>query len=170
MNSSNVITSLSYNDSTNTKDFYERVRQRPWLMFKFNFVRGQIIAKISNTQECCEEYGVFAMCNEENMINSLQSYVGKELVNVDVFTRDFDRDGILNKYEKVLNEQDKTISLIKTELGSELIIRLSFMNDEHPLDIMMFNNHNGYYPHDIYLQLNLEMNGYTLNFQEMDSI
>jgi hypothetical protein len=168
MSCSNVITSILYNDSTNTKDFYERVRT--WLKFEFNFVRGQIIAKISNTQECCEEYGVFAMCNEVNMIDSLQSYVGKELVNVDVFTRDFDRDGILYKYKKVLNEQDKTISLIKTELGSELIIRLSFMNDEHPLDIMMYNNHNGYYPHDIYFQLNLEMNGYTLNFQESTEI
>jgi hypothetical protein len=156
MNSSNVITSVSYDNSG-------------WLKFEFNFVCGKIVAKISNSQECCEEYGVYAMCNEANVIDSLQSYVGKELVNVDILTW---HESIKERcFKKILNEQDKTVSLKKTTpLHSELIIRLSFMNDEHPLDIMMYNNHNGYYPHDIYLQLNLEMNGYTLNFQEMDSI
>jgi hypothetical protein len=173
MNHSSVITSILYDDSH-------------WLKFEINFAFGKIIAKISNTQECCEEYGIYSMCNNTNMITSLQSYVGKELVNVDILTCVCDDDYYITPfpapndeeiihydlcYKKILNDEDKTISFESiSRLYSKVIIRLSFMNDEHPLDVVLYNKHNGYYSHDIYLDLNLNMNGYSLKHQELTSI
>jgi len=50
------------------------------------------------------------------------------------------------------------------------IFRLYFGKNEHPLDIMLYNEHNGYYAHDCYIEIDLVMNGYSLKHESFYSI
>jgi hypothetical protein len=64
-----------------------------------------------------------------------------------------------------LDETNKKVSFQSPDRyahGSQLIVRLTLKDEEFPLDIILFNEHNGYYPHDVYLYFCLNMNGYEL--------
>ena len=46
--------------------------------------------------------------------------------------------------------------------ASKIIIRITLKDEDYPIDIILFNEHNGYYPHSIYLYFCLNLNGYEL--------
>lgn len=81
-----------------------------------------IICKISNTANCCETFGIYTK-------NELSKFIGAEYQSVTVTkeqnTQDFD-------YMRIVNVA------IQTDRG-EILIQL-------------YNEHNGYYPHEFFTQ------------------
>ena len=58
----------------------------------------KIIVKISEQQNCCEVFGMYVMCKNISVKDTLEKYIGKELINVDL---------IFNECEYKYNECDE---------------------------------------------------------------
>jgi len=131
---------------------------------KITFYNNQeIIVNISNIDLCCEKFGLYIMQNKINVKNRLNDFIEKEMIDVDIIIIDID-DDIEKKVKKVLDEETKEISFKVGSLfyNSQVIVRLTLKDEEYPLDFVLFNEHNGYYPHGIYISFNLKMNEYKL--------
>ena len=125
----------------------------------------QIFAKISKEKNCCEQFGIIIMQNKKNVQNRLDDFLEKEITNVDIIVN-FDlnnpKEIICNK---IFNEANKRVTFeypTHIKRGSQIIVRCTIKDEEFPLDIILFNEHNGYYPHDISLYFCLNINGYIL--------
>ena len=137
---------------------------------KFNFNENcKINIKISEETNCCEVFGIYIIRDNISM-NDMEEYISKELTNIDlVFNEGNSNFEIVGKK---INETNKQISfnLNNKNMSENPIFRLYFGENEHPLDIMLYNEHNGYYSHDCYIEIDLVMNGYSLKHESLYSI
>ena len=103
---------------------YEKIdNEYCWLGYKIltNDTSKNITCKISNTQYCCETYGVFCK-------NNLDDFIGAE-------------------YEKI-EISEKT----KEECGeTETSIKILIHTSKGVIEIILYNQHNGYYSHEYYI-------------------
>jgi hypothetical protein len=90
--------------------------------FKMSDKSKNITCKISNSANCCERFGVYTNCN-------LSDFIGAEYQSVNITTR-----AKTDEYD-YMRIVDVTI---QTNLGEIVII--------------LYNDHNGYYPHDFFTQ------------------
>ena len=82
-----------------------------------------ITCKISNSQNCCERFGIYTKCK-------LEEFIGAEYYSVNI-TRNVNNE----KYSNLFASVEVSIC---TNIGTILII--------------LYNEHNGYYPHDFFTQ------------------
>ena len=82
-----------------------------------------ITCKISNSQNCCERFGIYTKCK-------LEEFIGAEYYSVNI-TRNVNN----GKYSDLFSSVEVSI---RTNIGTILII--------------LYNEHNGYYPHDFFTQ------------------
>lgn len=86
-----------------------------------------IVCKISNRALCCEKFGVY--CKNKN----LDKFIGAEYLGV--------------KIEKKENEE-------KYEVDGKINILIE--TNKGTINILLFNEHNGYYSHDYFIQTEFE--------------
>jgi hypothetical protein len=82
-----------------------------------------IICKISNIANCCENFGIHTNCN-------LSDFIGAEYKTVSISTNPADEDG----YDYMH------------------IVHVTIQTDRGEILIQLYNEHNGYYPHDFFTQ------------------
>ena len=124
--------------------------------------------------QCCEKFGIIIMQKNKIVQNRIGDFLEKEVLNMDLITVEYE--DITVDYEnkenpseincnKLFDETNKKVSfplLPRERIGSKIIIRLTIKDEIDPVDIILFNEHNGYYPHNIYLYFCLNLNGYEL--------
>jgi len=97
-----------------------------WLgyAFKMNDKSKNITCKIDNSENCCERFGCYTNSN-------ISDFIGAEYFSVDV--------GEL---------------VVQEEPGSDLMatIELCIHTDRGKINIYFYNEHNGYYRHDVYIE------------------
>lgn len=94
-----------------------------WLGYKIKMTDSSknIVCKIENGQQCCENFGVYTE-------NELNDFIGAQYYSVNV------ENDILND-----NDGMNTIKIcINTSKGK--------------INIQFYNEHNGYYCHDVFIQ------------------
>jgi len=92
---------------------------------------GYITVQIENYVYCCEVFGVYAMKNGKNVNDSLDDFVGKEIVNI-----------VVSKETEI--EIEKTI----VEMSYIRWVEIYMKEDPLPLMLYLYNDHNGFYSHD----------------------
>jgi hypothetical protein len=192
---------------------------------KFIFDKDhKIVVKISEQQNCCEVFGMYVMCKNISVKDTLERYIGKELINVDLIFNECeykynecdefgsyrnysylnDPNGIFHHFPnedkdhiigKRFDDIDKRVAfnLDNKSMSENPIIRLTFkdenvdesndslndngslndndsLNEKDSLDIMLYNEHNGYYPHDCYIEIDVNIGGYSLKHTSLYSI
>ena len=97
-----------------------------WLGYKIKMTDSSknIICKIDNNQQCCENFGVYTE-------NELNDFIGAEYYSVIV-----ENDS--------LNDSDYNDNMEK--------IKISINTSKGKINILFYNEHNGYYAHDVFLQ------------------
>jgi len=168
----------------------------------------KIIVKISEQQNCCEVFGMYVMCKNISVKDTLERYIGKELINVDLIFNEYeykynecdefgsyrnysylnDPNGIFHHFPnedkdhiigKRFDDIDKRVifNLDNKSMSENPIIRLTFKNESNDsldendlLDIMLYNEHNGYYSHDCYIEIDVDIGGYSLKHTSLYSI
>jgi hypothetical protein len=174
----------------------------------------KIVVKISEQQNCCEVFGMYVMCKNISVKDTLERYIGKELINVDLIFNECeykynecdefgsyrnysylnDPNGIFHHFpnedkDQIIGKQfddiDKRVAfnLDNKSMSENPIIRLTFkdesndslnenglLNENGSLDIMLYNEHNGYYPHDCYIEIDVDIGGYSLKHTSLYSI
>ena len=88
----------------------------------------ELVFKISNGQSCCEVYGYYMMENNKE-VNKLSNHIGSTVKNVEYCISDDKEDDY--KYN----------------------CKITVYTDKGDFMIILYNEHNGYYPHDISLQI-----------------
>ena len=98
--------------------------KREWNGYKFimSDPTKNIICKISNIANCCEKFGIYTKSN-------LSDFIGAEYQSVTVSTRPPS-----DKYD------------------STHIVEVAVQTDRGEILIQLYNEHNGYYPHDFFTQ------------------
>lgn len=178
---------------------------------KFIFNKDhKIVVKISEQQNCCEVFGMYVMCKNISVKDTLERYIGKELINVDLIFNECeykynecdefgsyrnysylnDRNAIFHHFPnedkdqiigKRFDDIDKRVAfnLDNKSMSENPIIRLTFKNESNDsleedenslLDIMLYNEHNGYYPHDCYIEIDVNIGGYSLKHTSLYTI
>jgi len=139
-----------------------------YVEFKFND-NYKINVKISEIANCCEVFGLYIMCNEKS-VDDIDKYVGKELVNLDmIFNYDnFNFDVVQKNIDKI--NKEISFDLKDKVMSHNPIFRLYFRGDKYPLDIILYNEHNGYYSHDCYVEIDIVINEYLLKYDSLYSI
>jgi len=96
-----------------------------WLGYKIkmNNSSKNIICKIENNQQCCERFGVYTM-------NELNNFIGAEYHSVDIGN-------------VVFNDGD---------YDNMAIIEIFINTNRGKICIQFYNEHNGYYSHDVFIQ------------------
>ena len=89
---------------------------------------GYIRVVMDKQKTCCEKFGVYVMKGETNMKKALDQFIGKEIVRVLVSP--------LKKKRYDGNEDQARW------------VELYLKDDSDPLMLYVYNQHNGYYPHD----------------------
>jgi hypothetical protein len=168
----------------------------------------KIVVKISEQQNCCEVFGMYVMCKNISVKDTLERYIGKELINVDLIFNECeykynecdefgsyrnysylnDPNGIFHHFPnedkdqiigKRFDDIDKRVAfnLDDKSMSENPIIRLTFKDESNDsqdendlLDIMLYNEHNGYYPHDCYIEIDVDIGGYSLKHKSLYSI
>jgi hypothetical protein len=145
------------------------------------------------------------MCKNISVKDTLERYIGKELINVDFVFNEHeyqcdefgnyknhsdlnDPNGIFHNFpnedkNKIIGKRfddiDKrvTFNLDNKSMSENPIIRLTFKNESNDsldendlLDIMLYNEHNGYYSHDCYIEIDVDIGGYSLKHTSLYSI
>ncbi len=130
-----------------------------------------ISCRISEYGQCCEIFGLYVMSNKKNVSDELDNFVYKELIDIDLVYNLYhthniyeeEGDGVIETFaKKTINVRDKTVSLVHDRFKNP-VVRLTFKDEPYPLDIVLYNQHNGCYPHDCWIVINLMMNGYTMS-------
>ncbi len=85
--------------------------------------KKNITCKISNLANCCEKFGVYVPDSA-----TLSEFVGAEYQAVYVT-------------ETITNDMDLMV-----------IVQISIHTNRGPIVFQLFNEHNGYYPHDFFVQ------------------
>ena len=96
-----------------------------WLgyAFKMSDNSKNVTCKISNMQNCCEKFGIHTKCN-------LDEFIGAEYQSVN----------IVKKHE---NEH---------YCDTMVIVEVTVQTNRGKIIVQLYNEHNGYYPHDFYVQ------------------
>jgi hypothetical protein len=81
-----------------------------------------IVCKISNIANCCERFGIHTKCN-------LSDFIGAEYQSVSVLTKPS-----------------------SDEYDYMRIVEVTIQTDRGEILIQLYNEHNGYYPHDFFTQ------------------
>jgi hypothetical protein len=94
-----------------------------WLGYVFTMSDSSknITCKISNSQNCCEQYGIYTK-------NNIDDYIGAEYYSIDV------------------------VKNIKHEMDYTMLVEVSINTSKGTILIKMYNEHNGFYPHDFFIQ------------------
>lgn len=97
-----------------------------WLGYKIKMTDSSknIICKIDNNQQCCENFGVYTE-------NELNDFIGAE-------------------YYSVIVEND--ISKDSNYIDNMETIKISINTSKGKINIHFYNEHNGYYSHDVFIQ------------------
>ena len=99
---------------------------------------GYIHVLIDSMQKCCETFGVYAMKNEKNVKKIMKSFVGKEIVLIEISPL---------KVQQDVNDEDNDEDDINDDDDQMRWVELHLKDDPHPLKLYLYNNHNGYYTH-----------------------
>ena len=96
-----------------------------WLGYKIkmNNSSKNIICKIENGQQCCERFGVYTN-------NELNNFIGAEYHSVDIGNVIFN----------------------KGDCDNMAIIEIFINTNRGKISIQFYNEHNGYYSHDVFIQ------------------
>jgi hypothetical protein len=97
-----------------------------WLGYKIKITDSSknIICKIENEQHCCERFGVYTK-------NELNDFIGAEYYSVNI--------------GKIVFSNSDYNDYMKT-------IKISINTNKGKINIQFYNEHNGYYCHDVFIQ------------------
>ena len=99
--------------------------------------KGYIHINISNSQNCCESWYTNALKNKQNVDGVLDEMIGKKIVDIQKSDVTVDEDTGYDEFAYFVN------------------ITITFENDEFPLIICLYNQHNGFYRHECMLDWNV---------------
>lgn len=110
--------------------------------------KQNIYILIAGIQQCCESWG-YEACTEEGIIETkddLQDFIGAELLSIErVEAENHNNIEIYSKLEEKIKEDcfnypDTEFINVKTSNGV--------------LQFVLYNSHNGYYGHEVYIKFN----------------
>jgi hypothetical protein len=162
------------------------------ILFNNNNPDYKIIARIDDPNHyCCERFGVYTIGGN---YRNVEDYVGKNVkdVNINYHYEDDDVDDdddicTIKKIEvasKNYNDSNKQI-LLETSINkpSSIHVIITFHSEsivdteEEPecddfdeLQLIVYNEHNGYYSHSCYIELNLQINEHLLKHSQLTYI
>jgi hypothetical protein len=99
--------------------------------FKISSQTEEILAIISNDQDCCEKFGYFATNDNIN------EFVGADIFGIDITSECLDKTRL---------EKEK---LTKDWLDAGKVVFVDIQTNKGTLQLAVYNSHNGYYGHDI---------------------
>nr|DAK47331.1 MAG TPA: hypothetical protein [Caudoviricetes sp.] len=107
--------------------------------------KQEILILINNSQQCCEEWG-YEACSEKGILETqddLDDYIGAEILDIEIV--DTEKDIYKNLTDRVYRFYSSNAEFvnIKTSKGK--------------LQFAVYNAHNGYYGHKIYIKFNNEV-------------
>ena len=107
--------------------------------------KQEIIILINNSQQCCEEWG-YEACSEKGILETqddLDDYIGAEILDIEII--DTEKDIYKSLTDRVYRFYSSNAEFvnIKTSKGK--------------LQFAVYNAHNGYYGHKIYIKFNNEV-------------
>lgn len=107
--------------------------------------KQEILILINNSQQCCEEWG-YEACSEKGILETqddLDDYIGAEILDIEIV--DTEKDIYKSLTDRVYRFYSFNAEFvnIKTSKGK--------------LQFAVYNAHNGYYGHKIYIKFNNEV-------------
>lgn len=107
--------------------------------------KQEILILINNSQQCCEEWG-YEACSEKGILETqddLDDYIGAEILDIEIV--DTEKDIYKSLTDRVYRFYSSNAEFvnIKTSKGK--------------LQFVVYNAHNGYYGHKIYIKFNNEV-------------
>lgn len=107
--------------------------------------KQEILILINNSQQCCEEWG-YEACSEKGILETqddLDDYIGAEILDIEII--DTEKDIYKSLTDRVYRFYSSNAEFvnIKTSKGK--------------LQFAVYNAHNGYYGHKIYIKFNNEV-------------
>ena len=107
--------------------------------------KQEILILINNSQQCCEEWG-YEACSEKGILETqddLDDYIGAEILDIEIV--DTEKDIYKSLTDKVYRFYSSNAEFVnvKTSKGK--------------LQFAVYNAHNGYYGHKIYIKFNNEV-------------
>lgn len=107
--------------------------------------KQEILILINNSQQCCEEWG-YEACSEKGILETqddLDDYIGAEILDIEIV--DTEKDIYKNLTDRVYRFYSSNAEFVnvKTSKGK--------------LQFAVYNAHNGYYGHNIYIKFNNEV-------------
>ena len=107
--------------------------------------KQEILILINNSQQCCEEWG-YEACSEKGILETqddLDDYIGAEILDIEIV--DTEKDIYKSLTDRVYRFYSSNAEFvnIKTSKGK--------------LQFAVYNAHNGYYGHKIYIKFNNEV-------------
>ena len=107
--------------------------------------KQEIFILINNSQQCCEEWG-YEACSEKGILETqddLDDYIGAEILDIEIV--DTEKDIYKSLTDRVYRFYSSNAEFvnIKTSKGK--------------LQFAVYNAHNGYYGHTIYIKFNNEV-------------
>lgn len=107
--------------------------------------KQEILILINNSQQCCEEWG-YEACSEKGILETqddLDDYIGAEILDIEIV--DTEKDIYKSLTDRVYRFYSSNAEFvnIKTSKGK--------------LQFAVYNAHNGYYGHTIYIKFNNEV-------------
>ena len=107
--------------------------------------KQEILILINNSQQCCEEWG-YEACSEKGILETqddLDDYIGAEILDIEIV--DTEKDIYKRLTDRVYRFYSSNAEFVnvKTSKGK--------------LQFAVYNAHNGYYGHKIYIKFNNEV-------------
>lgn len=112
--------------------------------------KQEILILINNSQQCCEEWG-YEACSSEGIIETkddFKDFIDAELISIESIYPET-HNGI-SVYNALLEE----ISYDRSEIAAEFV---NIKTSNGLLQFAVYNCHNGYYGHKIYIKFNNEV-------------
>ena len=107
--------------------------------------KQEILILINNSQQCCEEWG-YEACSEKGILETqddLDDYIGAEILDIDIV------DTEKNIYKSLTDRVYRFYSS-----NAEFV---NIKTSKGKLQFAVYNAHNGYYGHKIYIKFNNEV-------------
>ena len=107
--------------------------------------KQEILILINNSQQCCEEWG-YEACSEKGILETqddLDDYIGAEILDIEIVDTEKDiYKSLTDRVYRFYSSKAEFVN-IKTSKGK--------------LQFAVYNAHNGYYEHKIYIKFNNEV-------------
>lgn len=100
--------------------------------YKVTTDKQEILVLISNSQNCCEQWGYFSSNDD------IKDFVGSNLMELKLVDMALDEKKFKDKFEYGMDEGD--------------IQFVNFETDKGTLQLAVYNAHNGYYGHSILIK------------------